>query len=116
MGIAHKVTTVVWSEFSRRINQNSSGTDHGSHGPMFVIGGGVYGNHPNIGALDTRGNTKYSQDNAAPYRSTDFRDVFGTILKHWLNLGDPTTVFPVDSFGDPDNYWENPDFDLGFLP
>lgn len=120
MGIAHKVTTVVWSEFSRRVNQNSSGTDHGSQGPMFIIGdgvnSGVYGNHPDIGDLDNRGNTKYSQDNGNPARSTDFRDVFGTILKHWQNVADPTTVFPVDTIGDPDLYWENPNFDLGFLP
>jgi uncharacterized protein (DUF1501 family) len=38
MGTADKVLTVVWSEFSRRIEQNGSGTDHGCR-PMFVIGG-----------------------------------------------------------------------------
>jgi uncharacterized protein (DUF1501 family) len=118
-GLENKVTTLVWSEFSRRIPQNDNGTDHGSQGPMLVIGGavngGVYGNHPNIAdaALDNNGNTPYSQ--AGSFRSTDIRDVYGTILKHWLNLPNPATVLPVDS-GDPTKYWTLPNFDLGFLP
>ncbi|MFM7143362.1 MAG: DUF1501 domain-containing protein, partial [Alphaproteobacteria bacterium] len=49
-GLDQRVTVVAWSEFSRRVRQNDSGTDHGSQGPMFVVGGGVnggiYGNHP----------------------------------------------------------------------
>ncbi len=118
MGIAHKLCIVVWSEFSRRIQQNDNGTDHGSQGPMFVIGGtvngGIYGNHANIGVLDSRGNTTYSQTSGDPYRSTDFRDVFGTILKHWLGLPNPAAVFPPDS-GSPATYWTSPNFDLGFL-
>jgi uncharacterized protein (DUF1501 family) len=116
--VADKVCIVWWSEFSRRVNQNSSGTDHGSQGPMFVIGGavngGVYGNHPNINVLNSQGNTIYSQAGGDPYRSTDFRDVFGTIVKHWLGA-DPTGIFPADG-GDPTTYWTSPNFDLGFLP
>ena len=46
----------MWSEFSRRVIQNDNGTDHGSQGPMFVIGG-VY---------------HHSGDD---HDSTDFRDV-----------------------------------------
>jgi len=117
--VSDKVCIVWWSEFSRRINQNSSGTDHGSQGPMFVIGGtvssGVYGNHPNINVLNSQGNTIYSQAAGDPYRSTDFRDVFGTILRHWLGVTDPTTIFPLDG-GDPTKFWTVPHFDLGFLP
>jgi uncharacterized protein (DUF1501 family) len=122
MGVASKVTVLVWSEFSRRINQNDNGTDHGSQGPMFVIGGsvngGVYGNHPNIdaGALDDSENTVYTQ-NANPFRSTDFRDVYGTILKHWLNMPAATIlagVLPPDS-GPAASYWTVPNLDLGFL-
>ena len=41
MGVADKVCIMVWSEFSRRVKQNDNGTDHGSQGPVFVIGGGV---------------------------------------------------------------------------
>jgi uncharacterized protein (DUF1501 family) len=123
IGIADDVCVVVWSEFSRRIPQNDNGTDHGSQGPMFVIGGsvngGVYGNHPNIDpdALDGQENTPYVQG-GDPFRSTDFRDVFGTVLKHWLNLPEVTIlsdILPVDS-GNPSEYWTVQDFDMGFLP
>jgi uncharacterized protein (DUF1501 family) len=122
MGVASKVSVLVWSEFARRIEQNGNGTDHGSQGAMFVIGGsvtgGVYGNHPDIAAasLDDSGNTVYTQA-AAPHRSTDFRDVYGTVLKHWLNMDEATilaTVLPPDP-GSPADYWTDPDFDLGFL-
>jgi uncharacterized protein (DUF1501 family) len=122
-----KVCVLVYSEFSRRIPQNDNGTDHGSQGPMFVIGGGVtggvFGEHPNIAesALDDEGNTKYKQDNSNGARSTDLRDVYGSIIKHWLNITDQPTLdslLPDDSTlgysgGD---YWTVPDFDLGFLP
>lgn len=124
MGVSHKVCVVVWSEFSRRIGQNQNGTDHGSQGPMFVIGGavngGIYGNHPNIdpNALDGNGNTIYSQAAGDAFRSTDFRDVYGTVLKHWINMPEATilsNVLPPDS-GPAASYWTAPDFDLGFLP
>ncbi len=120
-GLENGVTVLVWSEFSRRVPQNDNGTDHGSQGPMFVIGGvtgGVYGNHPNINdaALDDEGNTEYTQD-ANSFRSTDFRDVYGTILQHWVNLDQTTveTLLPVDAIGDAAHYWHSADFDLGFV-
>ena len=124
MGVASKVTVLVWSEFSRRVEQNGSGTDHGSQGPMFVIGGsvvgGVYGKHPNINAsaLDAYGNTPYRQGPpATAFRSTDFRDVYGTLLKHWMGVTPAeitASVLPLDA-GDPNLYWTAPQFDLGFL-
>lgn len=124
--VANRTTILVWSEFSRRIPQNQNGTDHGSQGPMFVIGGsvmgGVYGNHPNINdvALDNEGNTEYTQ-NANDFRSTDFRDVYGTILKHWVSLPHATVqgILPLDDTAEaishPDHYWRSEDFDLGFV-
>lgn len=126
MGVENKVCIVVWSEFGRRVEQNGNGTDHGSQGPMFVVGGaangGVYGNHPAIAdaALDDDGNTVYWQGGASPEgytRSTDFRDVFGTILTKWLGMPEPqvlASVLPLDA-GDPDIYWTANDFNLGFL-
>lgn len=77
--------------------------------------GGVYGNHPDINTLSSGGNTIYSQAGADPYRSTDFRDVFGTVLKHWLGLANPSLVFPTDP-GPAATYWTTPNFDMGFLP
>jgi uncharacterized protein (DUF1501 family) len=121
MGIADKVCLFVWSEFSRRVPQNDNGTDHGSQGPTFVIGdkvnGGIYGNHPNINAaaLDNQGNTRYSQAAADPYRSVDFRDVYGTLLKHWLNMPHATilsAVLPLDAGFPPGTYWTAESFDL----
>ena len=123
MGVADKLCIVCWSEFGRRLLQNENGTDHGTQAPMFVIGGnvlgGLYGNHPNIdpSAVDqTVSNTVYSQAAADPHRSTDFRDVYGTLLKHWLGLSDAETLalLPVDS-GNPALYWTSPDIDLPFL-
>lgn len=128
--LPNKVTLLVWSEFSRRVHQNDSGTDHGSQGPMFLIGGanavngGVYGNHPNIDpddatyGVDDDGNSRYSQDNANPQRATDFRDVYGTIMKHWLGIADPSPLLPLDStlgYVGPD-YWTAANFNMGFLP
>jgi uncharacterized protein (DUF1501 family) len=120
LGIENKVCILVWSEFARRIEQNENGSDHGSQGPMFVIGGtvngGLYGNHPNIApsALFEDGNTVYSQNPTDPFRSTDFRDVYGTILKHWINVT-PTPGILTPDTGDPNFYWTNPNFDLPFL-
>lgn len=124
MGIIEEVAILVWSEFSRRIQQNDSGTDHGSQGPMILLGGkvrgGIFGNHPNINAaaLDDSGNTPYSQDGADPFRSLDFRDVYGGILKQWVGMsqGDVLSLLPLD-VGPASEYWtvENFDMDL-FLP
>lgn len=126
MGVADKVSVLIWSEFSRRVEQNDSGTDHGSQGPVFLIGGkvngGVKGNHPDIGehlATLQSGNTRYLQGPANnPFRTTDIRDVYGTILKHWLNVpsGTVSSIFPADA-GDPNTRWTAPNFDLPlFLP
>ncbi|WFF04242.1 DUF1501 domain-containing protein [Micromonospora sp. WMMD964] len=78
-----RVTVVVYSEFGRRVRANASdGTDHGTAGPVFVLGhtvaGGFYGEQPSLTDLDD-GDLK---------ATTDFRDVFGTVLAHVL-AGDP---------------------------
>lgn len=117
-----RTTIMVWSEFSRRIEQNDNGTDHGSQGPMFVIGGnlngGVYGNHPNINepAWDDEGNTVYHHT-GDDHDTTDFRDVYGTILKNWVNVpgGTVATLLPTDtvpSGGVASDYWTSADFDM----
>jgi len=80
-GVGDKVTVMCFSEFGRRVAQNnSSGTDHGAAGPMFVSGakvkGGVFGTHPSLTDLDD-GDLKYT---------TDFRRVYAGILENWLNV------------------------------
>ncbi|MDG4829858.1 DUF1501 domain-containing protein [Solwaraspora sp. WMMD1047] len=76
-----RVAVVVYSEFGRRVRANASqGTDHGTAGPVFVLGdrvlGGLYGEHPSLTDLD-------HDDLKA---TTDFRDVFGTVLTSVLGV------------------------------
>ena len=78
-GRDRNVVIMTWSEFGRRVTENaSSGTDHGSAGPMFVVGtpikGGLYGERPSLGDLE-RNNLKFT---------TDFRSVYATVLEDWL--------------------------------
>ena len=73
------VTVVVYSEFGRRVVGNGSqGTDHGTSGPMFIVGdkvnGGFYGDQPSLKNL-------VNGDLAV---TTDFRDVYATILESLL--------------------------------
>lgn len=73
------VTVMVYSEFGRRVKGNASqGTDHGTSGPMFLIGervkGGFYGDQPSLAKL-------IDGDLAV---TTDFRDVYATVLESIL--------------------------------
>ena len=75
------VTVLIYSEFGRRVNANASqGTDHGTSGPVFVIGnqvkGGFYGDQPSLKNLT-------NNDLAV---TTDFRDVYGTLLDKVLGI------------------------------
>jgi uncharacterized protein (DUF1501 family) len=79
-GLVEKVLVMTFSEFGRRVAENSSqGTDHGAAAPMFVLGGkvkaGIYGKMPSLTDLDD-GDLKYT---------TDFRRVYTTLLDQWLN-------------------------------
>lgn len=65
-------TTIVatTSEFGRRARENGSGgTDHGTAGPMFVLGGGVRGGvrgaAPRLDDLDEEGDIKMTTDHRA---------------------------------------------------
>lgn len=73
------VLVVCFSEFGRRVGENGGrGTDHGTAGPMFIVGtsikGGIYGELPSLTNLDN-GDLKYK---------VDFRTVYNTILNKWL--------------------------------
>ena len=77
---SNDVTIMVYSEFGRRVLGNGSdGTDHGTAGPMFIVGnavkGGFYGEQPSLKNL-------YKGDLAV---TTDFRDVYATVIEKVLN-------------------------------
>jgi uncharacterized protein (DUF1501 family) len=79
-GRAKDVTVLVYSEFGRRVAANASaGTDHGTSGPVFVIGdrvqGGFYGEQPSLNNL-SKGDLAVT---------TDFRDIYASLLEDVLN-------------------------------
>ena len=87
IGRAGDVTTMVFSEFGRRVNENANlGTDHGTAGPVFVIGpqvrGGQYGEAPSLTDLDD-GNLRYAMD---------FRRIYATLVTRWMGCTDPAAV------------------------
>jgi uncharacterized protein (DUF1501 family) len=91
-GHDHRVVVMVWTEFARRFGENGSrGTDHGKAGTMFLAGkpviGGFHGKFPDINSLLP----PYDQQHTEP--TTDFRDVFSTVLNRWWQV-DPTKVIP----------------------
>jgi len=83
IGRENDVVLLVMTEFGRRVPENTSlGTDHGSAGPMFIIGkpvkGGHYGKIPDlINGLDEGDNLKHT---------TDFRSVYATLIDNWLKV------------------------------
>lgn len=73
------VTVLIYSEFGRRVRANASqGTDHGTSGPVFLIGegvrGGFHGEQPSLRDL--------KDDDLAV--TTDFRDIYGSIIEDIL--------------------------------
>ena len=78
--LLQNVTVVVFSEFGRRVKDNSNGTDHGTAAPMFIIGGNnkgtILGNNTNLANLDN-GDLKYE---------IDFRSVYASLLKEKMNF------------------------------
>jgi uncharacterized protein (DUF1501 family) len=74
-----RVRLMTFSEFGRRVQENSSrGTDHGAASCLFVAGpsvkGSVVGKHPSLKDLDAD-DLKFH---------TDFRRVYATLLDGWL--------------------------------
>lgn len=81
-----RVMTMTFSEFGRRVKENGSGgTDHGTAGPVLVMGGrvqgGLYGLQPSLTDLDN-GDLKYA---------IDFRSLYYTVIEDWLK-GDAKSV------------------------
>jgi uncharacterized protein (DUF1501 family) len=84
-GLSERVLAMTFSEFGRRIHENSSvGTDHGTAAPLFVFGpgltGGLIGQNPDLAGLDANGNL---------VAGADFRSVYAAVLEGWFGLTAP---------------------------
>ncbi len=91
IGRADDVVLMAFSEFGRRVQENTSlGTDHGTAGPAFVIGksvkGGMYGAPPSLTDLDD-GNLKFT---------TDYRRIYSTLINGWMGYEAPEAVLRND--------------------
>lgn len=76
-----RALVLVYSEFGRRVTENGSGgTDHGTAGPMLVLGHGIRGGHfgkqPSLTDLDN-GDLRFT---------TDFRSVYGEAIESAFEL------------------------------
>lgn len=87
------VVIVTMTEFGRMARQNGNGgTDHGHAGAMFLLGGPVkggkvYGRWPGL----AREQLYEGRDLAL---TTDFRSVFGDVVRSHLGVVDASAVFP----------------------
>ena len=86
-GLEDDVLVLLWSEFGRRIRDNSAGTDHGSGGVSLIVGGevngGLYGDYPSLKEKDhLQGDLQFNND---------FRSIYSTIAERWLGV-DPDVV------------------------
>lgn len=86
------VLLMVFSEFGRRTSENAgNGTDHGTAGNMFLVGhklpkAGLYNKGSNLEKLDG-GDLIYE---------VDFRNVYATVLKQWLDTSPDKIITKPD--------------------
>ena len=77
-----EVVILLFTEFGRRVQENGSGTDHGSGGVAFVIGdavkGGLYGEYPSL--------EPDKLDSGDLHWNNDFRGTYATLLEKWMGL------------------------------
>jgi uncharacterized protein (DUF1501 family) len=88
IGRANDVVLMIFSEFGRRVPENTSlGTDHGTANLMFVAGknvkGGHYGKVPSLTQLDEGDNLMYT---------TDFRRVYATMISRWMGFENTSSI------------------------
>ena len=82
------VLLFTFSEFGRRVSQNASGgTDHGTANNMFFISGGL----KQKGLINALPNLTDLQDGDLKH-TVDFRDVYATVLHHWLDAADANII------------------------
>jgi len=85
-GIAERVVTFAFSEFGRRLHENGSkGTDHGTAGPVFLVGStpklkaGLLGPYPDLANLVDKD----------PVHQIDFRSLYADLVTNWIGAKDP---------------------------
>jgi len=88
IGRADDVLMYVYSEFGRRVPENTSlGTDHGTAQVNFLIGnavkGGLYGTPPSLSNLVLGDNLE---------TTVDFRRVYATVIEEWLGVNASTVL------------------------
>jgi len=82
LGQAHRVVVMAFSEFGRRVPENTSlGTDHGTANVLFFAGkpvrGGHFGVPPSLTSLDAGDNLVHT---------SDFRRAYSTAVEGWLGV------------------------------
>ncbi|WP_428418306.1 DUF1501 domain-containing protein [Methylibium sp.] len=88
IGRADDVVLMAFSEFGRRVPENTSlGTDHGTAGPMFIVGkpvkGGQYGRPVSLTERTPDDNLRHT---------TDFRRTYATVMDGWFGRTDTQAV------------------------
>jgi uncharacterized protein (DUF1501 family) len=80
---AEEVVIYVFTEFGRRVQDNGSGTDHGSGGGAFIIGerveGGLYAEYPSLDPSTFANGEDLGH-------TFDFRGVYATLLEQWMSV------------------------------
>ena len=87
-GLEDDVAILIFSEFGRRVKDNSSGCDHGSGGGAYLIGGavngGMFGEYPSLKEPDQlEGDLK---------ANNDFRSTYTSILEQVVGIDAPSIV------------------------
>jgi len=86
-GLSTDTTTILFSEFGRRISENGSGgTDHGAAGVMMVLGGSVRGGLYGTAAQLAPGSPTLENASGDVHYETDFRSVYARVLDQWFGV------------------------------
>ncbi len=101
LNLRDRVTTIVMTEFGRRIYENGSlGTDHGRGFAVLAMGQGinggkVHGKWPGLAEEETPGSNRLNIAGPSGLKVLfDYRSVLGEVLTNILGLRDVNEVFP----------------------
>jgi uncharacterized protein (DUF1501 family) len=97
LGIEQRVTTLVFSEFGRRVKENGTGTeagtDHGAGGLMFAMGSAVRGGFASYWpGCETAERTPANENQGNLQVPTDYRSVYYSVLAEWLDEQNPQSL------------------------